>query len=202
MRAIVHILQRLVLWFYLFHMRIIKTEKVFEGKFINVFRKIFITKSGKEGIWEYVKSSNPNKCGVIIFALTKNKEVILERIFRVPQNDYVIELPAGAADTSIETTAQAAKRELLEETGFLAEKITPILSAVAEPGLAKLKLIYFFASDVEYIGQQKCDEEEEIEVIKIPLDELVDFVIEQSKTNKVEDNILSILPILQKKKLI
>ncbi|MCX6789180.1 MAG: NUDIX hydrolase [Candidatus Gribaldobacteria bacterium] len=183
-------------------MKIIKIEKVFSGKFLNFFRKVFITQSGQEGIWEYIEPSNPDKCGVVIFALTKNKEVILEKIFRVPQGDYIIELPAGGADTAIETIAQAAIRELLEETGFLAKEVIHILSAVSTPSLAKLKLAYFFASDVEFIGQQKCDDEEEIEVIKVPLGKLVDFVIEQSKVNKVEDNILSILPILQKKKLI
>jgi len=183
-------------------MKIIKTEKAFSGRFLNLFKKNFITQSGQEGVWEYVEYSNPNKLGVVIFALTKNKEVILEKIFRVPHDDYVIELPAGGVDTAIETTAQAAKRELLEETGFLAKKITPILSAVSMPGLVKLELIYFFARDVEFVGQQKCDDEEEIEVIKVPLGELVNFVIEQSKTNKVEDNILSILSILQKKKFV
>ena len=145
---------------------------------------------------------NPNKCGVVIFALTKNNEVLLEKIFRVPRGDYVIELPAGAVEIETETITEGAKRELLEETGFLAEKITPILSAVSAPGLAKLEIVYCFASDIEFVGPQQCDDEEEIEVIKIPLDELVDFVIEQSKINKVEDNILSILPILQKKGLI
>jgi len=183
-------------------MKIIKTEKVLSGKFLNIFKKVFITRSGQEGIWEYVEYPNPNKRGVIIFALTKNKEVLLEKIFRVPCAEYVIELPAGAADIKTETAAEAAKRELLEETGFLAKKIIPILSAVSLPGLVNLELIYFFAPDVEFVGQQKCDDEEEIEVIKVPLNNLVDFVIEQSKISKVEDDILNILPILQKKKLI
>ena len=183
-------------------MRIVKTEKVFSGKFLNVFKKIFITKSGQEGIWEYVEYPNPNKRAVVIFALTKNKEVILEKIFRVPSEGCVIELPAGGAELEKETEAEGAKRELLEETGFLAQKMIPILSAISLPGSINLEVIYFFAPDVEFIGQQKCDNEEEIEVIKVPLNNLVDFVMEQSKTGKVEANILGILPILQKKKLI
>jgi len=183
-------------------MKIIKTEKIFGGKFLNVFRKNLIIKNEKMGIWEYVEYNNPPRRAVIMFALTKNREVVLEKIFRAPREDYTIELPAGSAHTEEETEAEAAKRELLEETGFLAKKITPILSVVSLPGLINLELVYFFAPDVELVGQQECDDEEEIEVIKVPLDNLVDFVIEQSKTAKVENDILSVLPILRKKKLI
>jgi len=183
-------------------MKIIKTEKIFDGKFLNVFRKIFITKNGKEGIWEYVEYPNPKKRAVVVFALTKNREVILERIFRVPREGCTIELPAGAADHEKETEAEAAKRELLEETGFLAKEMMPILSAVSLPGLVNLEIAYFFAPDVEFVGQKGGEDEEEIEVIKVPLDNLVDFVIEQSKIAKIEDDILAILSILQKKKLV
>lgn len=183
-------------------MKILKTEKIFGGKFLNVFRKIFITQSGKEGVWEYVKHNNSARRAVIVFALTSNKEVILEKIFRVPSEDYIIELPAGSVHAEEETETAAAKRELLEETGFLAEEIIPVFSSVILPGLANLETVYFFAPNVKFVGEQKCDDEEEIEVIKVPLDNLVDFIIEQSKTVKVEDNILGVLPILQKKKLI
>lgn len=183
-------------------MKIISTEKTFEGKFINVFRKIFITKSEKEGIWEYVKYTNSATRAVIIFAMTSDREVILEKIFRVPREDYIIELPAGSMRAEGETEEEAARRELLEETGFSAKEMMPVFSSVILPGLTNLEAIYFFAPNVEFVGGQECDDEEEIEVVKVPLDNLVDFVIEQSKTGKIEENVLSILPILQRRGLI
>ena len=183
-------------------MKIVKTEKVFSGKFLNIFRKFFITESGKEGIWEYVEYPDPKKRAVAVFAITKDGEVILERIFRVPREGCAIELPAGSADHEKETEAEAAKRELLEETGFAAKEMIPVLEAVTLPGLVNLGIVYFFAPDVEFVGRHGGEDEEEIEVLKVPLNNLVDFVVVQSKVSKVEDDILGILPILQNKKLI
>ena len=61
-----------------------KRETVYKGKFIKIVDKHFETEDGKKGIWETVERNMPQKKAVVIFALTKDKEVILEKIYRIP----------------------------------------------------------------------------------------------------------------------
>lgn len=181
----------------------IKTRKtIFEGEFIRVVRKVFLTKSGKNGAWEVVERKNCHKRIVIIFALTDNKEVILEKSYRVPLESFVLELPAGITDKEGESEEDAARRELLEETGFWAGKIIPVFTSVAAPGLTNSEYAYFFAPGVKLVGKSSGDDSEEIDVLTVPLENLVDFVLNAPLDLKIDDKILNLLPVLQKKKLI
>lgn len=185
-------------------MKILKRETVFNGKFLKVKKKYFESKTGKKGVWEVVERKRLYTGRVvIIFALTKNKEVILEKIYRVPLEGYAIELPAGLTDRKGESERETAKRELLEETGFKAKKMIPIISSTGgDTSLASSEIIYFFSPDVEFVGRRGNDEEEEIEVLKVPLKRLVDFILNPPQKIKIDSKILAILPILEKKKLI
>ena len=60
-------------------MKIIKKKEAYKGKYLKVIEKEYLTKRGEKGIWECVE----RKGGVLTFPLTKNKEVILEKIFRI-----------------------------------------------------------------------------------------------------------------------
>lgn len=99
-------------------MKILNKKIVYKGRYLKVIKKEFLTKTGKKRFWEYVKRKN----AVVIFPLTKKKEVILERIYRLPIDSFDVELPAGLLDKKGETPREAAKRELLEETGYFAKK--------------------------------------------------------------------------------
>jgi ADP-ribose pyrophosphatase len=179
-------------------MKILNKKIIYKGKYLKVLTKDFITKEGKRGKWEYVERKN----AVVIFPLTKNREVILEKIYRIPLNSFAIELPAGLLDKKKETPEKTAKRELLEETGYLAKKLIPIISSPFNTGLEKTEWIVFFAPDVKFVGRKETGEAEEIEVIKIPLGRLVEFLMNPPKGTKVEMHTLGILLALGKKGLI
>lgn len=98
-------------------MEVVGSQIVYEGNFIDVKEVYFKTKNGKVGVWETVERKIFGKI-VAIFAVTKNREVILEKAFRVPLNSYTIEFPAGLMDIKGEPAEAAIKRELLEETGY------------------------------------------------------------------------------------
>ncbi|MDD4990027.1 MAG: NUDIX hydrolase [Candidatus Pacebacteria bacterium] len=183
-------------------MEILNREIVYNGKFVRINKKTFRTKNGKEGFWEVVERKKLYKRIVIIFALTKNKEVILEKSYRVPLEAYVIELPAGLTDKAGESEAEAAKRELFEETGYKAERVIEVFSSVGSPGLSNSEYVYFFAPNAEFVGKQKADDEEEIEVFTVPLERLVDFVLEPKQGIKIDDKILNVIPVLKHKQLI
>lgn len=184
-------------------MKILKKEVVFEGKFIRVIVKHFENKDGKKGIWEMVERKIPQKKAVIIFALTKDKEVVLERIYRIPLEAYVLETPAGLCDKKGESDVNTARRELLEETGYKAKTMIKVFETTGNMALTNTKLIYFFAPDVEFVGvPENRDDAEEIEVIMVPLEKLIDFALNPPKDTLIAYDLLSVVPILQKKGLI
>jgi ADP-ribose pyrophosphatase len=198
-------------------MKIFKTKTVFEGKHLRFKKRYFSTKDKRKDIWEFVerKSFGP---AVVIFALTQEKEVILEKIYRLPFGEKVLELPAGLHDKKGEKEEEIAKRELLEETGYRAKKVIPIIRGPISPGTTNEEVGCYFAKDVSFVKKPQRDysspaissltsigipeDTEEIEVIKIPIENLVDFIEEESKKMKVDVKILSILPLLKKRKLI
>src|SRR3989344_5905223 len=180
-------------------MKITGEEIVYDGKFISVKKVSFETKRGTSGIWETVKRKTFGKV-VSIFALTSDREVILEKTFRVPLGTYVIELPAGLMDKKGETPKEVIKRELLEETGYsFAGEAQLILEGPFNAGLVADEMMTFFAENVEKVSEPCPEDAEDIKVIKVPLHELVDFVMNPPDGCKVDIKILGVLPILKRK---
>lgn len=180
-------------------MKIIREKCVYKGKYLKVVEKEFLTKNKTKGIWECAEG----KSAVFIFPVTKNKEVILEKIYRVPVEDYLIELPAGLLDKENETTEGAAKRELLEETGHIASKLIFICDYYLAPARGSQQGSLFYAANVEFKGKKNTEDDEEIEVIKVPLKDLEKFLISQQKRGtKVDINLWGALALLKNRKLV
>ena len=114
---------------------------------------------------------------VNIIALTKNREVILEKQYRHGIGKVLLEIPAGIMDED-ESPLQAAQRELLEETGYTSEHFIEVGKVYPNPATHNNLTHSFLALDVEKVGQQDLDETEEIEVSLIPFDELVSIAKE------------------------
>ena len=116
-------------------------EILHEGKFLSYLRS--------ESGWEYVSRSNAKAC-VAILALTDDKRIILVEQFRPPVGRNVIELPAGlAGDIPLqeeEPLVVAAKRELKEETGYVAKNWTSLMEGVSSAGLTDEKSTIFYAT--------------------------------------------------------
>lgn len=182
-------------------MKIVNEEIVYDGKFIAVSKVNFVGRNGQNGTWEAVRRKIFGKI-VSIFALTRNREVILEKIFRIPMGTYVFEFPAGLMDKPDERPEEAIKRELREETGYVAESAELVLDGPFNAGLLADEIMIFFAKDVEKMGEPKLEYAEDIEVVLVPLSELIDFALNPPDGYGVDVKILSVLPVLQKKGLI
>ena len=101
-----------------------KDELVYDGKYLSVLKRHFFDAEKKPQIWEMFRRKNTGE-SVSIAAITENNEIILEKIFRLPANKYILELPSGLTDKKDESLEDAIRRELLEETGYTVQKATP-----------------------------------------------------------------------------
>ena len=107
--------------------------------------------------------------------------VIVIRQYRFAANQFLYELPAGRIDAG-EAPLAAAKRELIEETGVRARKWSKLVSYYASPGFLAETMEIFLAEGLTF-GEAKPEEDEKIELFKIPLSELLGMI----KAGKVKD---------------
>ena len=108
-----------------------------------------------------------------IVALTKEQEVVLVRQYRHGVQKVILELPGGAMEAEDESPLQAARRELLEETGYASDKFIQIGCVSPNPAFQTNLIYSFLALDAEKIGSQNLDGTEEIEVVLKPLEEVI-----------------------------
>lgn len=171
---------------------------VYDGKFIEVRKVKFVGRHGKIGTWEMVKRKIFGKI-VAICAITKNKEIILEKSYRIPIKSFIIELPAGLMDKKGESPKRAIKRELLEETGYNVENVELMLEGPFNAGLVADEMQIFFAQNAEKVQEPELENGEDIEVIKVPVKKLYKFLKRKHKNCKVDIKTFSLIPFLQEK---
>ena len=156
-----------------------RREIVHEGNFLKFFRY---------GEWEYIKRKNCTAI-VIIVAVTKDKAVLFVEQFRPPVGKIAIEFPAGlvndGAQSKKETILEAAKRELLEETGYRARRLRKILEGPVSSGCSADLVTMYLARDVEKVADGGGDEFESILVHKVPLKEADDWLTAMKRKGRL-----------------
>ncbi|MEW6002562.1 MAG: NUDIX hydrolase [Nitrospirota bacterium] len=150
--------------------KILGKRTVWEGKFLRCLLTTYIDSQGVSREWESFERVNC-KGIVAIVPVTDDKKVLLIRQFRPPVCGYVIEFPAGLNDRE-DTLEEAARRELLEETGYSAREMIYLTEGPLSSGASGEILTVFLAKGLEFKGIGKRDETEDIEVLKIPIADL------------------------------
>lgn len=129
--------------------------------------------------WEFARR-NTLKPVVGIIALTDDRQVVLVEQYRPPVGQTVIELPAGLAGDidgcEHESLTEAASRELLEETGFEADRWTELGSGFSSPGMTDERCVLFLADRLRRTADGGGDESESITVHLAPLDNIHDWL--------------------------
>lgn len=144
----------------------------------------------KRGRWEYV--DRPNTRGAVgVIATTDRGELVLIEQMRVPLGRVCVELPAGLAgdldDDPDESFAEAARRELLEETGYRAAQIQHLFPAVTSPGLTTESIDLYRATGLtrEHAGGGVGSES--IRVHLVPVVEVDAWLAQRSAMGRAVD---------------
>ena len=149
----------------------LSSEEIFNGRIIRVRLDEVELYNGDRSLREVVEHSG----GVCVVPLGKDGLVTAVRQYRYPISKSLIELPAGKLEKG-EDPYPAALRELEEETGLRAEKLVSLGSVYSSPGFSNEVLHIYLAENCSQ-GEAHPDEDEFLDVIRIPLDEFAGLVM-------------------------
>lgn len=172
---------------------VIDTQLIHRGRYVQ-FRVDTIERSdGSRSTRDVV--DHPG--AVAIVALDGDSRLLLVRQWRVPADEALVEIPAGTLDVHhgvTEDPFEAARRELEEETGHRAAHWRKLAEFWTAPGFATELMHLYLATGLEGVtGDERLapDEDEHLELLRVPLDEAVAMVVR----NEIRDakSILGIL---------
>lgn len=152
-------------------------EVVLVGSRFNVERHFLPRREGGVQAREVVVHPG----SVVILPLLDDGRIVMIRNTRFSVQRTLWELPAGTRDPN-EPVLECAARELAEETGYSAKKLTPLLSFYPAPGISNERMHAFVASELT-LGQQELDETEQIDVVLLAPAE----VLRMLKEGLIED---------------
>lgn len=147
------------------------SELIYDGRVLHLYKDDILLPDGKVGFREYCKHIG----AVCIVPVTDDGCVICVKQYRYAHRKLVLEIPAGKLDAPDEDPASAALRELREETGATCTDLTYLGPLYTTPALID-EVIHMYMAEGLSFGQTDPDEDEFIEVEKIPLEELVDRI--------------------------
>lgn len=166
-----------------FEEKTVNTEHIFKGKVVQLQVDTVILPNGKTSNRELIKHPG----AVAVIAITKENKIVLVEQYRKPLEKSLLEIPAGKLEKG-EVPEQTALRELEEETGYTAKKLTYITSFYTSPGFADELIYIFLADDLELLtNPPEGDEDEFVEIVEVTLEEAKELVskqhIQDAKTN-------------------
>jgi ADP-ribose pyrophosphatase len=150
----------------------IRREEIFCGVALHVVKDDILLPDGKRSVREI---SLHNGAAAVIPILDDGR-VLMERQFRYAHGRVMLEIPAGKLNTKDEPPLEAAKRELAEETGAIAEKYTYLGSIAPSPALLDEVIHIYMAEGIRF-GESHLDEGEFLEPVYYTLDQLFDMVM-------------------------
>ena len=155
-------------------------DTMFSGLIFDVNRIHVTLPNGHESARDVVR----HRGAVAVVALTDDGRICLVRQYRPALDRVTVEIPAGKLDPG-EDPLTCAKRELLEETGMVADRMAFLTTLATTPGFTDERIHLYMATGLTF-GPAHPDEDEFLNVDLVPLDELIDAVldgrIEDSKT--------------------
>jgi ADP-ribose pyrophosphatase len=134
-------------------------ETLFEGRWLRLHR---------QGRWEMVSRLGRRAAVVIVAVDRANRLILVEQERPTFAPARTLELPAGLVDDG-ESAVDAARRELFEETGYVASSLVEVVEGCVSPGLTTERIVVIRARDVERAGPGGGVDGEEIATVLVPV---------------------------------
>jgi ADP-ribose pyrophosphatase len=162
--------------------RLISSKLAYKGKVFSVFSDKVEEPGGHLNTRDVIRHNG----SVVILAIDESRnpadpDIILERQYRHAAGQFLIELPAGRVEPG-ESTLAAAKREMIEETGYRAKRWTLLTKYFASPGFLGEWMQIYLARDISE-GAATPEPDEHIEIFRLPLSEALALIAQ----NKIHD---------------
>ncbi len=155
----------------IFEEKKIESQRIYEGTTLNL-RRDRVTAVKGEAFREIVE----HKGAVAAVVLTEEGNIVLVRQFRYAFGKAILEIPAGKIDKGETNPEEAMKRELKEETGYTASRILHM--GDVNPSCAySEEVIHLYLMTGLTAGKQNLDEDEALEVIEMPFDEVYQMAV-------------------------
>lgn len=148
------------------------SELIFDGKILHLYRDDIALPDGKPAERELIRHVG----AVCVIPITDDGCAVMERQFRYPVNEVLLEIPAGKLDSKAEDHEAAARRELEEETGYRAKELIPLGMFYPACAYSDETIWMYLAKGLER-GERHLDADEFLDVELIPLKELVKQVL-------------------------
>jgi len=158
-------------------MKIVSSKEVYACSLFRVTEDEAVDKVG----WRIRRSVIRHNGSAVMMPVDAKNRVLLVRQYRLPADQFLWELPAGKIDEG-ETALQAAKRELVEETGLRAKKWKKLALFYPSPGYVEETMTIYLATDLTQGAAQPMDDER-IETRWFSRKELKEMI----RTNKITD---------------
>ena len=159
----------------------VSSEPIYNGRILDVQRWQVTCANGNLAAGEIVV----HKGAAAVVPVYEDGTTLLVRQHRVAVDRVTLEIPAGKLDSANEDPLDCAVRELEEETGLKAERMTLLTSLLTTPGFCTEKIGIYLAQGLSQ-GDTHPDEDEFLGLVRIPLDEAIAMVmrgeIRDSKT--------------------
>jgi len=150
--------------------RVVKSERVFEGKLLRIDREEIELPHGKHAVLETIR--HPGAAAVLPFL--PDGRVVLIRQYRHAAGGFIVEVPAGKLDPG-EQPERCARREVEEETGWRAGELVPLGSILTTPGFTD-EVIWLFEAHALVRGRQALEADEVLDTLEVPFEEAVAMV--------------------------
>lgn len=148
-------------------------KTVFDGEILHVVKDDITLPNGNAATREVIRHVG----AVAIVGVTEDKKIVMERQFRYPMDEVISEIPAGKLNSKAEDKLEAAKREFQEETGYTAKQWTQIGLYYPAAAYSDEVITLFMATELEK-GERNLDDDEFLDVQLVPIDDLVDQIME------------------------
>lgn len=171
----------------------IQSETIYDGKILKLNKDFVKLENNSKTYREIIH--HPGACGVV--AIDQNKDILMVCQFRYAINQQILEIPAGKLDVFGESPLLAAKRELLEETGFEAKSWLELGVIYPSPGYCDEKIYLYVATKIKKVSELNLDKDEFLTPQKYNLD----YIVKKIKCGEITDS-KTICAILKAKMLI